>query len=423
MANHRIINFFYSLFFLLFIFQSFFTESANQVVSTAFSLFDELFVVLSVSMCLIVMFNNRTKKKDHRELKLLIIFEVIGLIGTLISDLQPFRAVLLDIIATSKFILGFWSSLVIFRSVSLTNLLKIYEKIAKLLTIIIFFSSFASLLPFTNFFVMSDLRFGLRPFKFIFYHPSLLAMALTLILSVLLLSSNNLKSNTIYIFMTLFPMLLTLRARSIAVVLIFLVVYIYLKMEMKIKWSRLFIVSVCLVAVASFVGFQTGAFERYYGGEGDSARSRLTLDSLTIAKESFPFGKGLATFGTDTARNFYSPLYIRFGYSDIYGLGGANLNYLTDTFWPAILGQYGIFGLFTFGLILRSLFSRLIRLLKINRTCALAFFILFVYLLIATTSSNSFFNPMAPGFAMIMAFCINTLRNKQGGAIYSENIN
>lgn len=423
MVKHRMINFFYSLFFLLFIFQSFFTESLNQTVSTIFSLFDEFFVIFSVSICLIIMFNNRTKRSDHRELKLLIIFEIIGVVGSLVSNLQPFEAALLDIVATSKFILGFWSTLVIFRTISLTNLLKVYEKFAKLLTIIIFLSSFASLLPFDSFLVTSELRFGLRSFKFIFYHPSLLAMALTLILSVLLLTSNGLKKNKLYILMTLFPMFLTLRARSIAVVFIFLVVYVYLKTGMKIKWSRLFIVAFLLMVVVSFVGFQSGAFEKYYSGEGDSARSRLTLDSLTLAKESFPFGKGLATFGTDTARNFYSPLYLRFGYRSIYGLGGDNLNYLTDTFWPAILGQYGFFGLFIFGTILYSLFSRLIELLKLNRACALAFFVPFIYLVIATTSSNSFFNPMAPGYAMIMAFCINVLRNKKGNGIYSEDIN
>ncbi|MBO0481013.1 hypothetical protein [Candidatus Enterococcus courvalinii] len=373
------------------------------MVRTVFGLFDELFTLFSVLFALLILLQQKTKKSDYRELKILIVFQMIGLIGSLIYQLQPAKVVVLDLMATSKFVLIFWSSLLIFRELDIHELLEKIKKFAKVLATVFFVSSFSSFLRFPAIFLASETRFGLRAFKFIFFHPFVLAMAVVSTLSILLLTSNQLKENRLYSWLLLLPLLLTLRSRSFGFVLIFLLIYLYLKTGIKIGRIGLF-VSGAIALSGLFLLIQlTGSFDKYYGGGVESARGILTEDAFAIAKETFPIGKGLATFGTFTARTYYSPLYSDLGYRQVYGLGYIHTQYLTDSFWPAILGQYGYLGLGTYVGLLASLCTRGVRLLKQNGAFGLAFCLPLIHLVISSTSSNSFFNPMAVGYAFIMA--------------------
>ncbi|OGN82328.1 MAG: hypothetical protein A2X23_12910 [Chloroflexi bacterium GWC2_73_18] len=51
----------------------------------------------------------------------------------------------------------------------------------------------------------------------------------------------------------------------------------------------------------------------------------------------------------------YSPLYVEYGLSKINGLRPANPRFATDTFWPQILGELGVFGLLAYLLFLGSI--------------------------------------------------------------------
>jgi hypothetical protein len=76
--------------------------------------------------------------------------------------------------------------------------------------------------------------------------------------------------------------------------------------------------------------------------------------SFQIAADYFPFGSGLATFGGWISAIFYSPIYSKYGLESISGLeqGGT---FITDTFWPYIIGQFGILGFFLYTWILACL--------------------------------------------------------------------
>ncbi|MDR7160113.1 hypothetical protein [Arthrobacter sp. BE255] len=102
--------------------------------------------------------------------------------------------------------------------------------------------------------------------------------------------------------------------------------------------------------------------DAYFSAESSEARTVLSLGALQLANEYFPFGAGFGRYASRTAAIEYSPEYFRLGFNAVYGLGpgvgqGA---FLTDTSWPAILGESGIFGTacFAFGLVL--IFSRAI---------------------------------------------------------------
>ncbi|WP_159600363.1 hypothetical protein [Agromyces humi] len=86
-----------------------------------------------------------------------------------------------------------------------------------------------------------------------------------------------------------------------------------------------------------------GDFEIYV--VQDSARSALTLGSLSVAAHYFPLGAGFGRYGSYTAGATYSPEYVELGFTRIYGLGRGDAGmFLNDTQWPAILGESGWLG-------------------------------------------------------------------------------
>lgn len=94
---------------------------------------------------------------------------------------------------------------------------------------------------------------------------------------------------------------------------------------------------------------------------GTAARTVMTRDSFFVALEHFPLGAGFGRFGSETASEYYSPEYLERGYQHIWGLSAATGNdlFLTDTMWPAILGEAGMFGLLAFISGLIAIFRRL----------------------------------------------------------------
>lgn len=61
----------------------------------------------------------------------------------------------------------------------------------------------------------------------------------------------------------------------------------------------------------------------------------------------FPFGSGLASFGTHSSGVFYSNIYVEFGIENVYGLTKNNPKFVSDTFYPS-LAQYGVAGILLF---------------------------------------------------------------------------
>lgn len=93
--------------------------------------------------------------------------------------------------------------------------------------------------------------------------------------------------------------------------------------------------------------------EEYFVNPDGAARTVLYTSSVSLANAAFPLGVGLARFGTYIAAENYSPVYEGLGFPTVWGLqpGGS---FLTDTFWPAVLGEGGwiAFGGYALGLLM-----------------------------------------------------------------------
>ncbi|MBA2372804.1 MAG: hypothetical protein H0V74_01190 [Chloroflexi bacterium] len=91
------------------------------------------------------------------------------------------------------------------------------------------------------------------------------------------------------------------------------------------------------------------------GAQTSPARVALYTGSFRIARDHFPLGAGVGRYGSHMSRIEYSPIYHEYGLDRIRGLRERNPRYITDTFWPMILGEFGVGGLAAYGLLLVSI--------------------------------------------------------------------
>lgn len=98
----------------------------------------------------------------------------------------------------------------------------------------------------------------------------------------------------------------------------------------------------------------------YLTTESQEARTVLTLGAWNLSTEYFPLGAGFGRYASRTAALVYSPEYFKLGFQTVYGLGPGvgQGSFLTDTSWPAILGETGIIGTLFFLLALFLLLRR-----------------------------------------------------------------
>lgn len=104
-------------------------------------------------------------------------------------------------------------------------------------------------------------------------------------------------------------------------------------------------------------------YSEYITGGGSAARVLLTEGAFTVAHSHLPLGAGFGRYGSYPAAQYYSPEYARLGFGNIWGVSSRTGEgaFLTDTAWPAVIGEAGYFGatLFTVGILMlwRSLWA------------------------------------------------------------------
>lgn len=116
----------------------------------------------------------------------------------------------------------------------------------------------------------------------------------------------------------------------------------------------------------AFAGLYQLTLDRYSPGQGGGggtipgsvlgstepaatpARLALYIGSIEIAQDHLPLGVGLGRYGSWLSREHYSPVYAQYGLDRVYGLSPTNPRFITDTFWPQILGELGILGLLAY---------------------------------------------------------------------------
>lgn len=131
--------------------------------------------------------------------------------------------------------------------------------------------------------------------------------------------------------------------------------------------------------------------ETYFVNEA-APRSNLLRYGFKTMIDYFPLGSGLATYGTDAAVKYYSPLYYKYGFANVYGLSPAFPMYAHDTYWPAIFAEFGLIGALLLGLYLFKLFKSLLNKVKNDKYAYMAVIFVCITQLSSSIATATFFN-------------------------------
>lgn len=246
-----------------------------------------------------------------------------------------------------------------------------------------------------------DYRFGIPSVKSIFLHPAVFGWAMSFGASFCVAFYVFMRKRIYLAAAVLFGMgaLTSMRFKSIAGLLCSLIAAaLILPGEKKVKSFLIGAVIIILLFVpfgAKVALLFEGHAYTYYKSYDISgiARNALYGTSLKIAKDFFPFGSGLGTFGGYIAALYYSPLYTQYGLSSVYGLERGGY-FLMDTFWPYVLGQFGFFGLLFYIVIVALLFRNAIAAFNMAGTPFMKAFCLGVAMIFIEALCESFADPV-----------------------------
>lgn len=127
----------------------------------------------------------------------------------------------------------------------------------------------------------------------------------------------------------------------------------------------------------------------------NTARAAMLATSVVIARNRFPLGEGFGRFGGFASQRYYSSVYDEYGLSRVYGLGPDDPYYITDTYWPHLLGEVGVLGALAMAGMLFATWSRIQRVYRDPSTdSALRTVALFASLVLVESAMGSLAGPV-----------------------------
>ncbi len=347
------------------------------------------------------------RKINYFGFKVIVCFYIIIFcagISTIMYTYQPAKNIFLDFYANIKFlftILGAMEFYKQFDFIIYANKLYFHLK-----TIIIIFAGLtASDLLFGLFSVPNYYFYknGMKALGLVYGHPAVLSVVCLLLFAILTyLDAYEIKSIHYKVILVLI-MILTLRAKIIGTLAIMFLIHIWVKkFNKKITISMLITISPIAVLLAR------KEIQSYYIVNSQASRSLLTITSFKMAKDMFPFGSGLATFGSAFSLDPYSTIYKIYGLSEVWGISPDTGQDISDTFWPMILGQFGVIALIVYLFFIYCIFKQIQEIRKNNKYFYLACWCLFTYLIIASTSESAFVNGYAVFWAVFLSLFLKT---------------
>ncbi len=301
--------------------------------------FDEI-LTLAFLFCAIIRLMLKRKSILKLDIKVFLgwlIILVIGLISNGYSHVsRDTFDILLDILDFSKFLIIITCTKYLFSYETVDSLFSSAVKISKLLIIVMFLLSLVSLV--FDIGMRGQERFGIYGFNFVFEYAHEFTVFVLCLFAILFLNIKDQKQMIIYTCLTFLILVLTLKGPSILVPLFFLGISSMYKYKDKMK--VILIISVLAVICIWVSRYQ---IVNYLTNE-NAPRYILFKHGFITAKSFFPFGSGFGTYGSSIAASSYSPLYVDYGFTSLYGMNPGDYQFLNDNYYPMIIGQFGFFG-------------------------------------------------------------------------------
>lgn len=367
------------LFFILF----------SNIIYTKFNLpyifqtWDVIFEIILLVVLLYNLKNNLHIQKEYRICYILLIFLVlIGLLGNLIFNYaSSYLAIIKDILSFLKFPLTF----LILKNMNFDIYLSknIEEKFFNILKVIIIIISLFGVVSIFKDIGMSidEYRHGIKPFTFLFSHPTFLVISMIFILALFEYRNDYIKNTIFYELLIAFIILLTMRTKGIAIVAVFLVIKCFGNVLKRFKFLSAFIIFIVILVV----GYNKLAL---YASYTSSSREILYKGSLTLVTKCFPIGSGFGTYASHISGQYMSKVYDFIDIKYVWNTPGNSIAQLGDTGFPYYIGQFGIVG----SVILIYLAINIAKLSLRECKNKKAVFLLLIYILIGLTAESTLLN-------------------------------
>ena len=390
------INLKYSFFIVciyLLVFQNFL-----QNYITPIRYFDEILALLIFPIIIIDMIKKREKeiivnKDSFIIIVCLILLVIIGLYSNLKYNYQPISVALSDLLLVLKFFLVYFLSKKLWNYEFIKkyniNILKHIKVIIIIFLLLTIGNYLLDIFP-------GGIRYGIKSNQLFYNHPTYLAAVCIFLLSFLILLSK--KFVTKYSLILILLILSTMRFKAIGATVAIIVALLYIKLSnKKLSIIKLAIIGCLIIAIAY------NQITYYFFEIEGSARSELLHTSIEIAKDYFPFGTGFATYGSYFSSSPYSEVYYLYDLNNIYGLTPDYPAFISDSFWPMILGQFGIIGIILYIICIYKIFNYIQKtFLTINKRMYISKLICILYLIISSTSESAFVNSIAIPLVIII---------------------
>lgn len=290
----------------------------------AWSSFDELFEIFF----LLFLFVRDYAKKEF--VTFLCTAVIILLYSLFFSENNNYIAVLSDALQIFKPFIYFY--FFYYNSTEFTHRQKSFAK----MTIVIL-----SVLSLVSYLIDPSLRSG------VFSHPLQLGVC-SLYLGILFWYFSDEKKKVSYLNLVIFCIgLLCMKGKFYGEFTLLLII-LFIKEKIVLKNVRGFVIIVLSLTCVLFVAWNK--ISTYFiSNHEEQARAVLYAHVPQIFADYPLFGSGLATYGTWFSGVYYSPLYIKYEISNIYGLSSTFYAYVADTWFPCLV-QVGLFGLCFLGL-------------------------------------------------------------------------
>ena len=359
---------------------------------------DELLTLLFFYFAIIELIAKRKRKIlykiEGKIIILMVMFICIGILSTLLNKVQTNNiAIYKDILAISKFIILYISTIILSCTIDKDLLLRKISKRARIYIKIIFIFALINLI--VDIGMSSGIRYGLRSYCFLFPHPTYLVSSMVMLLSVIIADYKS--TDKKIIIEGAIVLILTFRSKAVVLLLGCLLISIVIKLGKEIKIKH--------ILITGFIGFvftyKKISYVVYYGLT--AARPALYIVGYKLAHRYFPLGSGFGSFASSLSGKYYSKIYYEYGISTVMGLKPDSYEYMADTFWPYIYGQFGIIGFILFISIIVYIYKSIKVRYSHNKNSIIASTIILMYILIASIAEAMFTDTTGTFLFVILA--------------------
>lgn len=351
------------------------------------------------------------KKDAFTNISLLLLIIIIGIIGNFtFGYVSEKYYIIKDIISFLKFPIVFFVFFNLLKNTCNDNTqYSLLNRFVNIFIIIIFSLGLISLFKDIGL-SQNSIRNGIRPYQFLYTHPTYLVLN-SLLMLVIHLSTNK-RNNKIDIYDIFIGIIiiLSMRTKGIATISVYFFIKYFSNSLKKFK----FIYIISIIAILFFISNQKVS---EYASYSTSAREVFYKETITITSKCFPLGSGFGSYASHISRQANSKVY-NFIHIPLYYVNG-KLEYSVygDTGYPYYIGQFGIIGF----ILIVILFYRIYRKSIVFSFNKYSIYLIWLYIIIALTSESILVNNGIE-LAFTLAFA-STINLKEKNIITKKQIN